>query len=277
MMLPGLQVTRGVFDGDMMLTIFTTCKDFSGDVAIHQNNALRSWRKIFPDAEIIIYGSEKGTEEIAKEIGACRIRGLQRGKGGTPYVNQAFLQTQAEAQFDSMCYINADIILTSFFRKAVERVLISRKNQGWPNFLMIGQRWNLNLNQEISFKNPDWEDELIKETRTKGKMHPGSGIDYFFFLRDLFLDIPPFLFARMGWDNYLPWYTLHDRKFPLLDATGFAFVIHSEHGRYRPPDELTWNQNLHYGRLAFCFNANWIVTAERCIKLSPKEIQGRFK
>lgn len=246
-------------------------------MAIHQNNALRSWRKIFPDAEIIIYGSEDGTEGIAEEIDACRICGLERGKGGTPYVNQVFLQTQEEAEFDSMCYINADIILTSTFRKAVERVLTSRENQDWPNFLMIGQRWNLNLNREIQFNNPDWEDELIEETKTKGKMHPGSGIDYFFFLRGLFLNIPPFLFARMGWDNYLPWYTLHIRKFPLLDATGFAFIVHSEHGRYRPPNELIWNQDLHGGRLAFCFNATWLVKPDKCCELSIEEIRKRFR
>ncbi len=98
-----------------MLTLFTTCKSFEGMIGIHQRNALKSWRKIFPDADIIIFGNENGTESIANEIAAQRVIGLKRGAYGTPYVNEIFYRAQKMTSFAQMCYINSDIILTSSF------------------------------------------------------------------------------------------------------------------------------------------------------------------
>jgi len=260
-----------------MLTIFTTCKVFEGIVGIHQRNALRSWRKIFPDANIIIFGNEEGTETIANEIGAQRITGLKRGAFGTPYVNEIFFRAQQMTSFARMCYINSDIILTSSFRQMIERVSCCLGKNNWDNFLTIGQRWDVHFDEEINFEEANWEEKISNFTRAHGRVHPSSGIDYFFFLKGLFDEIPPFLIARMGWDNWLPWYALRRREVPLLDGTNATFIIHLEHSRNRPSEELHWNTSLHQNRLCYCFNANWLVEETGCRKLSEEEIRGRYR
>ncbi len=260
-----------------MLTIFTTCKPFKTTVGIHQRNALRSWRKIFPDADIIIFGKEEGTAKIAAEIGAQRITGLKRGAYGTPYVNEIFFRAQAMTGFARMCYINSDIILTSSFKQMIKTVDGGLYKNQWNNFLTIGQRWDVHSDEEINFDKPDWEKNIVDFTKKHGILHLSSGIDYFLFLKGLFDEIPPFLIARMGWDNWLPWYALRRREVPLIDATKAAFVIHLEHSRKRPKEELAWNTSLHQCRLCYCFNATWLVEKDGCRKLSDEEIKGRFQ
>jgi len=260
-----------------MLTIFTTCKHFEGTTGIHQRNALRSWRKIFPDANIIIFGNEDGTESIANEIAAQRIIGLKRGAFGTPYVNEIFSRADKMTAFARMCYINADVILTSSFKQMIERVSNCLGKNKWNNFLTIGQRWDVRFEKDIQFDDLAWEEKISNFTRAHGQVHPSSGIDYFFFLKGLFDSIPPFLIARMGWDNWLPWYALRRKEVPLLDGTKAAFIIHQEHSRNRPQEELSWNSSLHQNRLCYCFNATWLVEKTGCRKLSEKEMKDRYR
>lgn len=267
-----------------MLTIFTTCKQFEGTISIHQRNAICSWRKIFPDADIIIFGNENGTESIANEIGAQRVIELKCGAFGTPYVNEIFSQAQNMTQFARMCYINSDIILTSSFKRMIEIVSNCAGKNKWSNFLTIGQRWDVNFDKEINFGETDWEKKIIFFAKKHGKIHWSSGIDYFFFFHGLFDEIPPFLIARMGWDNWLPWYALRRKGVPLIDGTKIAFIVHLEHSRHRPEEELRWNTSLHQNRLCYCFNATWLVEENECRKLSEKEIkvnrekvEGRYR
>ncbi|GAH26868.1 unnamed protein product, partial [marine sediment metagenome] len=175
-----------------MLTLFTTCKQFEGTTGIHQRNALKSWRKIFPDADIIIFGNENGTESIANKIAAQRVTGLKRGAFGTPYVNEIFFRAQSMTKFARMCYINSDIILTSSFKRMIEGISNCAGKNKWNNFLTIGQRWDVRFDKEINFDDPDWEEKIFDFTVANGKIHWSSGIDYFFFLKGLFDEIPPF-------------------------------------------------------------------------------------
>ncbi|GAI87944.1 unnamed protein product, partial [marine sediment metagenome] len=85
------------------------------------------------------------------------------------------------------------------------------------------------------------------------------------------------LIARMGWDNWLPWYVLRRKEVPLLDGTKIAFIVHLEHSRQRPPEELRWNTSLYQNRLCFCFNATWLLEETGCRKLSEKEIKERYR
>lgn len=263
--------------GRIMLTIFTTCKTFEGITGIHQRNALKSWRKIFPDADIIIFGDENGTESIADKIAAQRVTGLKRGAYGTPYVNEIFYRAQQMTSFARMCYINADIVLTSSFKWMIEKVSDCLYENKWNNFLTIGQRWDVHFDKEINFDDSDWEGKIISFANEHGKIHWSSGIDYFFFLKGLFDEVPPFLIARMGWDNWLPWYALRRKEVPLLDGTKIAFIIHLEHSRKRPREELSWNTSLHQNRLVYCFNATWVVEETGCRELGKEEIRSRFR
>ncbi len=52
-----------------MLTLFSTPKPFRGHNGIIQRNALKSWKLLHPDAEVILFGNEEGAEEICRELG----------------------------------------------------------------------------------------------------------------------------------------------------------------------------------------------------------------
>lgn len=257
-----------------MISFFTTCKDFSGLTKIHQYNALRSWRKLFPNDEILIFGKEHGICPIAKEIEASRFPSdINYGAGGTPYVNKLFLQAQERAWGEWVCYINADIIVTSSFKKVIRRAQNACLHREWGNCLMIGQKWDVVLDREIQFDKPDWENKLIASAKKKGRPHfrkgKGRGADYFFFKRSsLWDEMPAFLIHRLWWDTFLPWYAAYGRKkgkVPVLDATESALVIHPLHPKPKPPaDEVRRNQSLAEGHWMYCFDAPWVITPDRC-------------
>ncbi len=52
-----------------MLTLFSTPKPFRGHINIIQRNALESWRRLDPDAEIILFGDDEGAAEVCRELG----------------------------------------------------------------------------------------------------------------------------------------------------------------------------------------------------------------
>ena len=52
-----------------MLTLFTTAKPCEGHSGVIQRNALKSWKQLHPEIEIILFGDDAGGAEIAKELG----------------------------------------------------------------------------------------------------------------------------------------------------------------------------------------------------------------
>ena len=110
-----------------------------------------------------------------------------------------------------MCYVNADIILLDDFLPALDMV---RKK----SFLVVGQRWDLDITGPLDFAGDGWEKALLAGVAEQGKLHGISGIDYFVFPRGLYRDIPPFAVGRTTWDNWLIYRARAD-KAPVIDAT----------------------------------------------------------
>ena len=52
-----------------MLTLFAIPKHFRGHFATIQRNAITSWTRLTPRPEILLFGDEEGTGEIARELG----------------------------------------------------------------------------------------------------------------------------------------------------------------------------------------------------------------
>ena len=123
-----------------MLTLFTIPKPFRGHIAVIQRNAIRSWTLLRPACEIILFGHEEGTAEVAAEFGLRHVPEVARNEYGTPLVSDLFAQAQRLATCERLGYVNADIILLSDFLRAVQRIPFRR-------FLMIGRRWDLDLDQ----------------------------------------------------------------------------------------------------------------------------------
>jgi hypothetical protein len=214
-----------------MLTFFAMPKAFRGHIEVIQRNAIRSWTLLQPRAEIILFGTDDGTAEVAKEFGLRHVPHVARNEFGTPLINDLFAAAEREASNDLICYINADIILTSDFLPAVERVRRRKKK-----FLMVGQRWDLEITQPLQFEQ-GWETRLRQQVEAKGKLLKYTGIDYFVFTRGLWGDIPPFAIGRTQWDNWLLW-RARNRRAPMIDATDAVFVIHQNHDYNHNPQGM---------------------------------------
>jgi len=186
-------------------------------------NALQSWARLSPLCEIMLFGNEEGIAEAAPNFGARHISKVSRNEYGTPLLDDVFSKAQAAASYDVMGYINADIILLSDIIKAVEFVQKKRKA-----FLMVGRRWNINLEQRLDFSGPDWEEQLRSYVRRSGKPTPPEWIDYFVFPRGFYRGLLPFALGRAAFDNWLLW-KARSLGAPIVDASEVVTVVHQNH------------------------------------------------
>src|SRR5208283_2512691 len=93
-----------------MLTLFTTAKPFTGHSAVIQRNALESWKRLHPDAEVILFGDDAGAAEICREMGLRHEPAIERRENGTKRLRSIFGRAQEIARHDILCYANCDII-----------------------------------------------------------------------------------------------------------------------------------------------------------------------
>jgi hypothetical protein len=208
-----------------MLTIFTVPKAFRDHTGIIQTNAIHSWLMLRPQPEIILFGNDEGTTSTASQLGIRHVPDVQCNEYGTPLLNSIFKTAQDIASNPLICYVNADIILLSDFMPAIRQIHM-------PSFLLVGQRWDLDLAEAIDFDNPVWEKELRARLAEKGQLHPPTGIDYFVFPRNMYAEIPAFAIGRTTWDNWLI-YRTRFLGIPVIDATEIVVAIHQNHG-YKP-------------------------------------------
>lgn len=204
-----------------MLTIFSTPKPFRDHFGIIQTNALQSWLWLHPPCEIILFGDDEGAEEIASRFGVRHIPRIGCNKWGTPLISSLFEEAQKIANNQILCYLNADIILMSDFIQSVQR-LKRRK------FLLVGQRWNLEVNTLLNFDDPGWESKLRAKVVERGILDKPDGLDYFVFPKGTFSDIPPFSVGRPGWDNWMIYWARY-LGIPVIDVTPSVTVVHQIH------------------------------------------------
>jgi hypothetical protein len=207
-----------------MPTIFSTLKPFRNPhIAAIQRNALISWTLLHPRPEIIIFGNEEGSEEICRELGLTQVPHVERNEFGTPLVKDIFGKGQKLAKNDILCYVNADIILTSSFNSALKHI------QEWKrDFLVVGQRWDADIRQCLNFADPGWEGNLRKLVAQTNILREHCWIDYFIFKRGVYDGMPAFALGRSAWDNWLVWNALK-RGASLIDGTEAIFAVHQRH------------------------------------------------
>jgi hypothetical protein len=206
-----------------MLTLFALPKAFEGHSAVIQRNAIESWTRLEPRPEIILFGTDAGTAEIAAELGLRHHPEIRCTEHGTPRVDDLFNSAEKIASHELLCYVNADIILLSDFSAAVAQVQGKLKK-----FLLICERVNLDLDFPWDFSAPDWEEKLAHFVASQGGASGIAASDLFVYTRGLFGAIPPFAIGRMAHDNWLI-YAARKRGFPVIDATPSLSAIHQNH------------------------------------------------
>jgi hypothetical protein len=206
-----------------MLTLFTTAKPFTGQNAVIQKNALKSWTLLHPDVEVILFGDEPGASDIARELGIRNEPQVERFGGRLPYVNSLFTRAEQFARHQILCYVNSDIVLLPDFWRAATKVEMNN------SFLMVGRRWDVDISDPIDFSDIDWPESLRRLASVTNRQKNGSWIDYFVFPRGHFgIDFPPLVIGRPPWDNWTVWAAL--RRGPVIDASEAVVAIHQNHG-----------------------------------------------
>jgi len=204
-----------------MITIFTMPKAFAGHIRVIQRNALRSWRRLSPQVEIVLLGNDDGVREAAREFGAKHVPSIARNSFGTPLIDSIIAAGEATASHEQLAFVNCDIVLLDDFPAAL---------MGLPagQHLVVGNRTNIKLETELDVEHPEWSSRFAKLMAREGRVQRPAGMDYFAFRRGLWPQIPPFAIGRFCWDNWLI-YEAHRQGATVIDATGAVLAAHQDH------------------------------------------------
>lgn len=268
------------------MTLFAVPKAFHDHINVIQRNAIQSWKKMAPDCQIILLGSDEGTAEVAAEFGLHHIPDIATNEHGTPLVDDIFAKAEQAAASDILCYVNADIILMSDFADAVREV-----TQGTTKSLMVGRRWNVDLTEALDFEAPDAEEDLRTTVQSRGSLFTKAGIDYFVYTRGVLDAIPPFAIGRTAWDNWLI-FRARQQGAAVIDATARVTAVHQDHdyGNFKTAkalwvsDEARRNQELMGSGYRTLDDVTHVLSADglrsawspRELFRNPLRLTGRF-
>jgi hypothetical protein len=220
-----------------MLTVFAIPKAWNGRVATIQRNAVRSWRALRDDVQVVLLGDEPGTAAAAAELGALQIPGLARNELGTPRIDDAFARVDQFAAHPLRLFVNADIVLLDDFVPAVERVARS-----FERFLIVGETRDLEVDEELELEDASARAELRERALNEGQGRGATAVDYFAFSAGLFDPVPAFVVGRARFDNWLVWRAR--QRGVVVDATKAVVGVHQRHDYAHVPGGFT---EAHFG------------------------------
>jgi hypothetical protein len=204
-----------------VITFLTTAKPFVGGADVRQMNAIRSWRAIAPEAEILLFGNGQGYDYAASSLGLTHIPAVACNEHGIPRVDAMFEEAACRGRFSIKAYLNCDIMLTGSVTRAMNQISCDR-------FLMVAQRWNLDVDEAIDFRRSDWEEKIVERVRMQGYLFTPAGIDAFFWKGQVWGSLPPMVVGRGKYDNWMIYYC-RSQGVPVVDATDAAMIIHQNH------------------------------------------------
>ena len=205
-----------------MITFAALPKPFIGHIGTIQRNAIGSWLQLEPRPEIVLFGDEEGTAEVAKELGVTHVPEVDLNEHGTPMLPQLFRKVESMSSDNWICYINADILLVSDFMPGFKTVADSV-----DQCLMVGWCTNLDQKELIDFSDPQWEEKLMQFNAEKGTPR-GNTSDYFVYKKDMYPHYPPLVLGRAYFDIWVI-YEARRLKIPVVDATKTVTAIHQNH------------------------------------------------
>lgn len=253
------------------LTIFGVPKPFIGHIGVIQRNALMSWASFGTDVEIILFGNEVGTAEYAELLNATHVPTIEHNQRGTPLLDGVFRVANDLAASPLLLYANCDILFLADLVPAITQAFQS----DWDEFLLIGRRVDLDVDEMLDFESTKWQDQLTEHASTQGSLAPVVCKDYFGFRKGQFAEIPAFAIGRGNWDNWIVHHSIHT-KIPVIDCTNQITALHQNHGyrhlesgrleAYVNGDEAEENRRLAGGRhLVSGCAATWRMMADRIV------------
>ena len=212
------------------LTIFSAPKPFiDPHIAMIQRNAIRSWLGLGDQVQVLLIGDEEGIGEAAASLGVQQLTDVQFNAWGTPTISSIFSLARKHSESPLLAYLNADILCMPDLLAAAQQLLVLHER-----FLLIGQRWDLDVEADMDFS-PGWPERLQAEVNRRGRLHPPAGSDYFVFPRELFSEIPDFAVGRAGWDNWMI-YQARRQGWLTVDGTPAVKMVHQNHAYHHLPE-----------------------------------------
>lgn len=204
------------------LTICAVAKPFRGHFGVIQRNAITSWTKLEPKPEIILFGTEYGSAELAQELKLLHVPEVARNSHGTPLLADIISTGERLGKGELLAYVNADIILPREFTGGVAKVRLR-----FDKFLAVGRRTNLEIREPLEFEG-GWEEKLRGRMEREGKLESHTGIDFFVFPKGTYKKVPPLAIGRVWFDQ---WCIKYARKegLPVVDLTRFSPIVHQIH------------------------------------------------
>lgn len=207
---------------DPFLTLFTAPKPFTDPhINTIQRNALNSWKALGQEVKILVFGKDDGIEENTRELGLRHIPEVRCNSYGTPLISSMLALTREASDSPFLGIINTDILLFPDVISAIHAV-----NEKLKKFLLVGQRWDMEVNDAIEA--PDQFMELKRTISDKAIIHPPMGSDYFIFPRTCYQEIPEFAVGRAGWDNWFIYKSRFER-WPVIDCSHDITIVHQNH------------------------------------------------
>jgi len=215
-----------------LLTLFTAPKPFTDPhIRMIQRNTLRNWLALGNEVEVVVLGDEPGIADACDDLGIRHFTDVRCNDLGTPLISSIFSLARERTDSPILMYSNTDILFLPELIEIVHAVVEKKQR-----FLVVGQRWDLDVTDEIDFSEV-WGERLRERIQVDGELHGQTGSDYFIFPRDFFQDIPDFAVGRAGWDN---WMIFHARwqHLPVVDATKTIIIAHQNHDYAHLPGGL---------------------------------------
>ncbi len=203
-----------------MLTIFAVPKAFQGDDGRVQRNALRTWSEVAD--EILLFGDDPGVAEAARDFDVRHLPDVARSPSGKPLLDGIFDQAQRHASSDHLLYVNADIIVLPDFVHAAADVWRHR-----PRGLVVSRRQEIALEVELGADGAGWQTIIRKRVADEGRLANEFAINVFAFPRGAVTGMPPFVVGRPGWDNWMIYHALEQRR-PVINVTPLCGVVHQD-------------------------------------------------
>ena len=205
-----------------MITLLSSLKPFRGDVARLQENALRNWRRLGKDVEIILYGDGEGVAEHARRYAARHVPVIDCSAKGIPRFDAIVAHAATEAKYDLQLYLNGDILIPPDTINHLGRVTFKQ-------FLVVGQRIDLGQRAEFDPVTDRWSKQIADcFAQGEAQLHGPFGSDYFVFPRGFWHGLPPLVIGRGAYDNALLAFCLR-KGAPLIDATRALPIVHQWH------------------------------------------------
>ncbi len=206
------------------LTLFATPKPFRGQFDRIQRNAIRTWAALGSDVDVVLIGDDEGTSEACGTLGVRHVPNVERSPKHVPLLSDLWSIGQAVGDAPTCVFSNADIMFGHDLVPALQAV---RDAIDGP-YLVIGQRWDLDIHEDIDVSAPDWDRALQQRAKRDGRCNSPLWVDWFAFARGQYVDLPPFVVGRPGYDHWIVWHTL-TRGIPVIDASDAVTAVHQHH------------------------------------------------